>query len=122
MLADGAVRTLSQVASRPVAELPENLQHLADLYRKNADAIEILTVDGVEATEQSVEDGEYPLARPLFIYSDAGIMTEKPQVADFVNFYLTYVNEEVERVGYFPASAESLEQAKGAWLAATGME
>ncbi|MEJ2156742.1 MAG: FAD-linked oxidase C-terminal domain-containing protein [Desulfobacteraceae bacterium] len=40
VLADGAVYTLSQVASMPVAELPENLQHLVDLYRSNADAIE----------------------------------------------------------------------------------
>jgi phosphate transport system substrate-binding protein len=29
---------------------------------------------------------------------------EKPQVAAFINFYLTYVNEEVVDVGYFPAS------------------
>jgi phosphate transport system substrate-binding protein len=31
-------------------------------------------------------------------------MAEKPQVAEFINFYLTYVNEEVVSVGYFPAS------------------
>jgi phosphate transport system substrate-binding protein len=43
-----------------------------------------------------VENGTYPLARPLFIYSTAAIMqAEKPQVAAFINFYLTYVQEEV---------------------------
>ena len=39
-------------------------------------------------------------------------MAEKPQVAAFINFYLTYVNEEVERVGYFPAESSVLEAAK----------
>jgi ABC-type phosphate transport system substrate-binding protein len=46
-------------------------------------------------------------------------MQEKPQVAAFINFYLTYVNEEILDVGYFPASASALDAAKQAWLAAT---
>jgi ABC-type phosphate transport system substrate-binding protein len=60
------------------------------------------------------------LARPIFIYSDATIMTEKPQVAAFVNFYLTFVNEEVIGVGYFPAPADAITTAKNNWLAAVG--
>ena len=63
-----------------------------------------------------MENGSYPLARPLFIYSDAGIMQEKPQVAAFINFYLTYVNDEIVDVGYFPASEDALNAAKLAWL------
>ncbi len=43
-------------------------------------------------------------------------MQEKPQVAAFINFFLTYVNEEIETVGYFPASTEALDAAKQAWL------
>jgi phosphate transport system substrate-binding protein len=39
-------------------------------------------------------------------------------VAAFINFYLTYVNEEVRRVGYFPASPEALEVSRANWLAA----
>ncbi|MFN2221739.1 MAG: phosphate-binding protein, partial [Candidatus Promineifilaceae bacterium] len=61
-----------------------------------------------------------PLARPLFIYSTAGIMTEKPQVAAFINFYLTYVNDEITDVGYFPASDADLDGARQAWLDAMG--
>jgi len=89
-------------------------------YVENQDVIDILSIDGVEATPESVDANSYPLARPLFIYTDAGIMQSKPQVAAFVNFYLTYVNEEVERVGYFPASDEALDGARAAWLAAVG--
>jgi ABC-type phosphate transport system substrate-binding protein len=43
-------------------------------------------------------------------------MAEKPQVAAFINFYLTYVNDEILDVGYFPASAEALDVAKQNWL------
>jgi phosphate transport system substrate-binding protein len=87
-------------------------------YAENADQLKILSIEGVEASAESVDSGEYPLARPLFIYSDAGIMQQKPQVAAFINFYLTNVDEEVRAVGYFPASKEALESAKQNWLEA----
>jgi phosphate transport system substrate-binding protein len=85
-------------------------------YQENADTLKDLSVEGVEPTEQTAESGEYPLARPLFIYSDAGIMKEKPQVAGFINFFLTYVNDEILDVGYFPASSEALDAARQKWL------
>jgi phosphate transport system substrate-binding protein len=89
-------------------------------YSENSGQLNVMSVEGVEASQSSVDAGEYPLARPLFIYSTAGIMAEKPQVADFINFYLTYVNEEVIEVGYFPAPAADLDGAKQAWLDAMG--
>ncbi len=89
-------------------------------YLENADLLTIISIDGVEPTAETAEDGSYPLARPLFIYSDAAIMREKAQVADFINFYLTYVNEEITDVGYFPASDDALNAARANWLAAMG--
>jgi phosphate transport system substrate-binding protein len=89
-------------------------------YAENEDVLKILSIEGVEPTAGSVDKGEYPLARPLFIYSTAEIMQEKPQVASFINFYLTYVNEEIVDVGYFPASTEALNASKQAWLDAMG--
>ncbi|PJF38713.1 MAG: phosphate-binding protein, partial [Phototrophicales bacterium] len=56
-----------------------------------------------------------------FIYSDPTVMQEKPQVAAFINYYLTYVNDEILEVGYFPASAEALNQARQNWLDAMGL-
>jgi phosphate transport system substrate-binding protein len=47
-------------------------------------------------------------------------MQSKPQVADYVNFFLTYVNDEIYDVGYFPASVEAIDQARQAWLDAVG--
>jgi phosphate transport system substrate-binding protein len=87
-------------------------------YAENTDVLRVLSIEGVEPTAETVDSADYPLARPLFIYSTASIMQEKPQVASFVNFYLTYVNEEVVDVGYFPASVEALDAAKQAWLEA----
>ena len=85
-------------------------------YQENEDLLKTVAVDGIAPSFESAESGDYPLARPLFIYSDATIMQEKPQVAAFINFFLTYVDEEIERVGYFPASPEALETAKQNWL------
>ena len=47
-------------------------------------------------------------------------MQEKPQVAAYINFFLTYVNEEIVEVGYFPANPAVLEAAKQAWFEAMG--
>ncbi|MFV1859949.1 MAG: PstS family phosphate ABC transporter substrate-binding protein [Anaerolineales bacterium] len=90
-------------------------------YDENADTLKVVSIEGVEPTGASVDDNSYPLARPLFIYSDAGVMQAKPQVADFINFYLTYANEEVLDVGYFPVKAEASDEAKLDWLDAMGM-
>ena len=87
-------------------------------YQENADKLKILSVNEVTPSFETAESGEYPLARPLFIYSDAAVMQAKPQVAAFINFFLTYVNEEIDAVGYFPASSAALDAAKQAWLEA----
>jgi phosphate transport system substrate-binding protein len=89
-------------------------------FEENAASLRDLAINGVEPTAETVNAGEYALARPLFIYSDAGVMASKPQVADYINFYLTNVNEEVRDVGYFPAAADVLDQARQSWLDAMG--
>lgn len=85
-------------------------------YAENQDTLNILAIEGVEAVQENVDDNSYPLSRPLFMYSDANIMREKPQVAGYLNFVLTYVNEEIVDVGYFPANEEALNNARQAWL------
>jgi len=89
-------------------------------FNENQGALKALSINGVTPDEQTAEDGSYPLARPLFIYSDPKIMTDKPQVAAFINYFLSFVNEEILDVGYFPASTEALDAAKQAWLDAVG--
>ncbi|MDQ7024312.1 MAG: PstS family phosphate ABC transporter substrate-binding protein [Anaerolineae bacterium] len=90
-------------------------------YLENTDVIRVVSIDGVDANGETAEDGSYPLARPLFIYSDATIMTENSPVADFINFYLSNVDDIIIEVGYFPASVEALNQSKENWLVAMGL-
>ncbi|HQY94517.1 MAG: PstS family phosphate ABC transporter substrate-binding protein [Caldilinea sp.] len=89
-------------------------------FEENADKIRDLSVNGIAPNADTVNASEYPLARPLFMYSDSTVMTSKPQVADFINFILTNVNDEIVSVGYFPASEENLSLAKDNWLQAMG--
>ncbi len=89
-------------------------------YQENVDRLRAISINGVSPTADTAESGEYPLARPLFIYSDPAIMKEKPQVAAFINFYLTHVDEEILDVGYFPASKEIMAATMQNWLDALG--
>ena len=89
-------------------------------YQENTGKLKVLSIEGVAPSREHVDDGTYPLARPLFIYSTAKIMQEKPQVAAFINYYLANVNKVVLKVGYFPASDAALEEARKAWLQAVG--
>ena len=91
-------------------------------YVENQETLHILKIESIEANAATTDDGSYPLARPLFIYSDAGIMAEKPQVAAFIGFYLNHVKDEVIDVGYFPASEVALNAAKQAYLDAMMMD
>lgn len=83
-------------------------------YNENQGALKALSVEGVAPDAVSAEDGTYKIARPLFIYSDAEVIKNKPQVGAFINFFLTYVNEEISAVGYFPASDAALDEARTA--------
>jgi len=89
-------------------------------FQENQGTLKALSVNGVEPTAETAESGEYPLARPLFIYSDAQIMTEQPQVAAFIYFYITNVADEILDVGYFPTSEAKVQENLDAWNTAVG--
>ncbi|MCS7010220.1 MAG: PstS family phosphate ABC transporter substrate-binding protein [Anaerolineales bacterium] len=91
-------------------------------FEENARVLKTVKINGIEPTAQTAEDGTYPLARPLFIYSTAKIMQEKPQVAAFIYFYLTNVTKEIEDVGYFPASEAAMKEALNQWYQAVGLQ
>jgi phosphate transport system substrate-binding protein len=84
-------------------------------YQENAGKLNVLSINGVVPSAETVDNNKYPLSRPLFLYTSAKIMKDKPQVASFVNYYLSNVNAEIKKVGYFPASAAALDAAMKAW-------
>ncbi len=87
-------------------------------FAENSGALKAVNVNEVEPNQANVDNGTYPLARPLFIYSDAKIMQDKPQVAAFTAFYLSQLDDNILDVGYFPAPAKAIYSSWGAWYAA----
>ena len=90
-------------------------------YEQNRGKLKALSIDGTAPSAESVDKGTYKLARPLFLYTTAKIMQEKPQVAQFINFYLSYVDEVIGEVGYFSLSKDAMLASRQTWLKAMGM-
>lgn len=56
----------------------------------------------VSPSFETVKSGEYqPLSRPLFIYVNVKSL-ERPEVKEFVEFYLNHVSKIAKQVGYIP--------------------
>ena len=89
-------------------------------YAENAASLKLMSVDGVAPSADTVASAQYELVRPLYIYSSASVLREKPQVAGFIQYYLANANAEVAQVGYFPAPQEALAASQQAWARASG--
>ena len=89
-------------------------------YQENRDTLKALSIDSIAPTEDTAESGEYPISRPLFIYTTPEIMKEKPQVAAFIYFYVANVSAEILDVGYFPVSEGKARENLETWAAAVG--
>lgn len=79
-------------------------------YEENADRMRLVAVDSgsgcVSPTPETVRTGEYaPLSRPVFIYVSGGAL-ERPEVADFVRYYMENAPDLVREVGYIPLPME----------------
>jgi len=74
----------------------------------------------VAPTPESVSDGSYPLARPLFIYINKAMAAENPALGAFVDFYLAEgtIATALETVPYVNLPAETLAETRAAWDAA----
>jgi phosphate binding protein len=93
-------------------------------YQENQDILRAVAIEGVVPSEETGSSGAYPLSRPLYIYSDATIMQEKPQVAAFINYYISNVEAQLGpaegQIGYIPVPENIKHLNALVWLAATG--
>lgn len=80
-------------------------------FVNNADVLQAVAVNGVPPSAETVNADEYPISRPLFMYTAPAVVNEKPQVAYFIAYYLNNVNDVIGEVGYFPAPDERLIEA-----------
>jgi phosphate transport system substrate-binding protein len=69
----------------------------------------------VEPSAETISDGSYPLARPLFIYVNTAKAEENPALAEFVDFYLENLTEFVEEGGYVTLPDDQVEATTSAW-------
>ena len=63
----------------------------------------------VTPSAETIESGEYPLSRPLFIYAKEDSL-KKPEVGQYVKFYLEQTPQIIADVGYVPAPSEDYTQ------------
>lgn len=95
-------------------------------YAENAGELQVVSVDAGEGdgyitpSDESVNEGTYPISRPLFMYTAPSVLDEKPQVAEFIAYYLNNVNDIIGVVGYFPAPDEDLQIAADTIAEAAG--
>jgi phosphate transport system substrate-binding protein len=89
-------------------------------FQENQGSLKALSINGIEPNAETAESGEYPISRPLFIYSSTEIMQEKPQVSAFILFYITHVADEILDVGYFPVSEDKAQENLDTWNSALG--
>jgi phosphate transport system substrate-binding protein len=80
-------------------------------YEENHNRLKAIAVDGgngpVLPNRQTVENGSYsPLSRPIFIYVNAGAL-RRPQVQQFVQYYINNAAAVSARVGYVPLPASA---------------
>ncbi|WP_134670067.1 PstS family phosphate ABC transporter substrate-binding protein [Halorussus marinus] len=82
-------------------------------YQENSDRVKAVSVaegdasNAVEPTLENAKSGDYPMARPLFVYPAAGSIQEKDQVYEFLKFYIEQSETDiVTEIGYVPASAD----------------
>lgn len=69
-------------------------------YVQNKDKLSLISVDGQVPSKESIQNLDYaPLSRPLFIYVNKKSL-ERPEVKNFVDFYLNNCADLSERVGY----------------------
>jgi phosphate transport system substrate-binding protein len=64
---------------------------------------------GVEPSAQTVESGDYPLSRPLYIYVKDDAL-KRAEVQQFVKFYLEQTPQLIADVGYVAAPQEDYTQ------------
>ncbi len=75
-------------------------------YVENQDKLKLVAIDGgkgaVLPSKQTIENGTYaPLSRPIFIYPNKAALA-RPEVKEFIRFYMTEGPALVSEVGYVP--------------------
>jgi phosphate transport system substrate-binding protein len=83
-------------------------------FQNNQEGLKVIKIakegtTGVEPTTETIESGEYPLSRPLYIYVKDDSLS-KAEVGQFVKFYLEQTPQLIADVGYVAAPQDDYAQ------------
>jgi phosphate transport system substrate-binding protein len=89
-------------------------------FAEEATGVQLLAVDGgdgcVAPTPETIAGGSYPIARPLFLYVNPDAAEEDPDLAAFIDFYLSDEGiTAVSDVGYVQLADEALAATRARW-------
>lgn len=92
-------------------------------FVENSDVVKAIDVDGGEGcvtpSVDTIADGSYPLARPLFIYVKTNDLGGDTALGDFIDYYLSDEGiANVSKAGYVPLPDELLAATRSAWESA----
>ena len=80
-------------------------------YVANQDTLKVVSIDGVEPNNETIESGEYsPLSRPLFVYASNAALTENEAAYDFMKYTLENAGAMAEAVGYVALPQEDYDK------------
>lgn len=80
-------------------------------YVANQDTLKVVSIDGVEPTNETIESGDYsPLSRPLFVYASNEAVAEDDAVFDFMKYTVENAGEMAESVGYVALPQEEYDK------------
>lgn len=77
-------------------------------YEANKDKINLVSIDGIVPSSETINDGTYLLSRPLFIYFDKNDLS-KPEIQAFIEFYLTNAYDLADDVQLVPLNKSEYE-------------
>lgn len=70
-------------------------------YVANEDKLQVVSIDGVTPTNETIESGEYsPLSRPLYVYAKNEAIKNNDAVYDFMKFTLENAGDMAELTDY----------------------
>jgi phosphate transport system substrate-binding protein len=83
-------------------------------YQNNKEGLKDIKVaekgtTGIQPTTETITTGDYPLSRPLFIYVKETSL-KKPEVGQFVKFYLEQTPSLIADIGYVAAPQQDYDQ------------
>ena len=101
---DALMQTSNQTVATIVAKTPGAIGYVGLGYLSAK--VKAIAIDGVAPSKEAVRSGKYPLARPLFMYTNG-----EPEglVKDFIDFILSEEGQKlVEEVGFVGVGIEEL--------------